>query len=70
MKINMIIGKDSAKKGFTWFGKTALKAVTAIAAIGLSFPHQSFYPIVLVVAIGGFALIAYEGYKEYKSLEN
>jgi len=70
MKINMIIGKDSAKKGFTWFGKTILKVVTAIAAIGLSFPHQDFYPFTLLVAIGGLTLIGYESFKEYKSLEN
>ena len=65
----MIIGKDSAKKGFSWYGKTILKVVTGIAAIGLSFPHQTFYPAVLVIVIAGTALIVYESYKEYKKLE-
>lgn len=66
----MIVGKNSAKSGFSWFGRTILKAVTGVAAIGLSFPHQKLYPAVLLIVIAGTALIVYESYKEYKKLED
>ena len=57
----MIVGKNSAKLGFTWFGKIIVKVTVAALAISVGG---------FGVAVGciSLALSAYEVIKEYKDL--
>jgi hypothetical protein len=61
----MIVGKNSAKLGFTWYVKTIVKCVSGIAVIGLSFPN---YPYLSILGVLAFALGVYESLKEYNAL--
>ena len=60
----MIIGKNSALKGFTWFLILIIKTVAAVATIAW-IKEYVFIGIVGVVAL---ALFAYEQVKEYRRL--
>ena len=60
----MIIGKNSAKLGFTWFLILIIKTVAAVATIAW-IKEDVFIGIVGIVAL---ALFAYEQAKEYRRL--
>jgi hypothetical protein len=61
----MIVGKNSAKLGFTWYVKTIVKCVSGIAVIVLSIPN---YPYLSILGVLAFALGVYEALKEYNAL--
>lgn len=62
----MIIGKDSAKIGFTWYAKTVLKLIAGVATIS----YIGAYPIVGVVGIIALLAFGYESFVEFKKLSN
>ena len=61
----MIVGKNAAKLGFTWYVKTIVKCVSGIAIIGLSIPA---YVTLAVFGLVVLALGVYESWNEYKML--
>ena len=61
----MIVGKNAAKLGFTWYVKTIVKCVSGIAIIGLSIPA---YVTLAVFGLIVLALGVYESWNEYKVL--
>lgn len=60
----MIIGKDSAKIGFKWFGAFAIKLFTAFATIS----YLDNYPVVGIVGILSLGFFVYEQIKNYNEL--
>lgn len=60
----MIVGKDSAKKGFKWFFTLIIKTVAAVATIAW-IKEDVFIGIVGIIA---FILFSYEQIKEYNRL--
>lgn len=62
----MIVGKNSAKKGFTWYLDACLKLIVSVATIA----HIEKYPIVGVIGITALLYFGYTSWKEYKSLES
>lgn len=61
----MIVGKNSVKLGFSWYGKTIIKCMAGVAIIGLSIPNYAFLAVFGLIAI---ILGVYESWKEYKVL--
>lgn len=62
----MIVGNNSAKKGFSWYLDACLKLIVSVATIA----HIVKYPLVGVVGIIALLYFGYTSWKEYKSLEN
>lgn len=60
----MIVGKDSAKIGFKWFGAFAIKLFTAFATIA----YMDDYPVVGIVGILSLGFFVYEQIKVYNEL--
>lgn len=60
----MIVGKDSAKKGFKWFLISIIKIVAAVATIAW-IKNDVFIGIVGIVSL---ILFTYEQVKEFNKL--
>jgi len=60
----MIIGKDSAKKGFKWFGAFAIKLFTGFTAL----TYIEKYPVVGIIALLAIVYFVYEQIQMYKEL--
>lgn len=61
----MIVGKDSAKIGFSWFGRTGLKGIGSVAIMGLA---QDTVTVMIGVILLGVTV--YEGITEWKTINN
>lgn len=61
----MIVGKDSAKIGFSWFGRTVLKGISSAAVMGLA---QDTVTVVIGVML--LVVTVYEGITEWKTINN
>lgn len=61
----MLVGKNSAIKGFTWFLVTILKLVVSIATIA----YIEEYTFIGIVGIIALIFFAWEQVREYKRLE-
>lgn len=59
----MIVGKDSAKVGFSWYGRTCTKLLGA----GILAAHGGF---MLFIGILLFGVGVYEGITEWKEINN
>lgn len=62
----MIVGKNSAKKGFTWYFKTVLKLISGIATIA----YIGEFAILGVIGIIATLLFSFEQYKEWEEIDN
>ena len=60
----MIIGKDSAKIGFKWFGAFAIKLFTGFATL----TYIEEYPVVGIIALLAIVYFVYEQIQMYKEL--
>lgn len=62
----MIIGKNSAKLGFTWFFIGIIKIIVSVSAIS----YIKDYTFIGIVGIVSFAIFVYEQIKKFKQLSN
>ena len=60
----MIIGKDSAKLGYTWYGISILKLIAGVATIS----YIEKYPLLGIIGIIALGVFVYEQVKKFKEL--
>ncbi len=60
----MIVGKNSAKIGFKWFGAFAIKLFTGFTAL----TYIEKYPVVGIIALLAIVYFVYEQIQTYNKL--
>ena len=61
----MIVGKNSAKLGFTWFAVSILKLIVGVATIA----YIEQFIVLGIIGIIAILFFTWEQLKEYKKLE-